>query len=294
MDRARIEAVVQAVLKELSGSLAAAGASPPPREETGGLHIDLPDPTVPENRRRPGLTNPSDADGLRALMASTSARIGVGRAGPRPRAGSLLLFQADHAITQDALMRDVDSGLLEELGLFSVQTQVSDRQEYLLRPDLGRLLSPEARTTIQARCTKAPQVQIVVGDGLSAAAIEANLREILPVLMQGLQSAGLSTGTIFFVRFARVGLMNDINAILDAQVIVLLIGERPGLGRAESMSAYLGFRPQPESTDADRNVICNIFDGGTNPLEAGAAVVQLVQEMIANQASGVKLKLATA
>jgi ethanolamine ammonia-lyase small subunit len=294
MDRARIEAVVQAVLREISGSIDAAGASPPLREAPGGLHIDLSDPTALENRRRPGIAHPNDAEGLRALMASTSARIGVGRAGPRYRTGSLLLFQADHAVTQDALMRDVDPGLLEELGLFSVQTQVSDRETYLLRPDLGRLLSPEARTTIEERCTKAPQVQLVVGDGLSAAAIEANLREILPVLMQGLQSAGLSIGTPFFVRFARVGLMNDINTIIDAQVIVLLIGERPGLGRAESMSAYLGFQPRPESTDADRNVICNIFDGGTNPLEAGAAVVQLVQEMIAHQTSGVKLKMATA
>jgi ethanolamine ammonia-lyase small subunit len=294
MDRARIEAVVQAVLKEISGSLAGSGASPPPLEEAGGLHIDLPDPTVPENRKRPGLANPSDADGLRALMASTSARIGVGRAGPRYRTGSLLLFQADHAITQDALMRDVDPGLLEELGLFAVQTQVSDREAYLLRPDLGRLLSPEARATLAERCTKAPQVQLVVGDGLSAAAIEANLREILPVIVQGLRSAGLSIGTPFFVRFARVGLMNDINTVLDAQVVVLLIGERPGLGRAESMSAYLGFQPRPESTDADRNVICNIFDGGTNPLEAGAAVVQLVQEILTRKASGVKMKLAAA
>jgi ethanolamine ammonia-lyase small subunit len=294
MDRARIEAVVQAVLREISGSVAVAGASSPPREAQDGLHIDLPDPTALENRRRPGIKHPSDEDGLRALMASTSARIGVGRAGPRYRTGSLLLFQADHAITQDALMRDVDPGLLEELGLFAVQTQVSDREAYLLRPDLGRLLSPEARATLAERCTKAPQVQLVVGDGLSAAAIEANLREILPVIVQGLRSAGLSIGTPFFVRFARVGLMNDINTVLDAQVVVLLIGERPGLGRAESMSAYLGFQPRPESTDADRNVICNIFDGGTNPLEAGAAVVQLVQEILTRKASGVKMKLAAA
>jgi ethanolamine ammonia-lyase small subunit len=294
MDRARIEAVVQAVLKEISGSVAAPDVSPPLPEAPGGLHIDLPDPTVPEIRRRPGLAHPSDMDGLRALMASTPARIGAGRAGPRYRTGSLLLFQADHAITQDALMRDVDPGLLEELGLFTVQTQVADREAYLLRPDLGRLLSSEAGAIIEERCAKAPQVQLVVGDGLSAAAIEANLREILPVIVQGLGSAGLSIGTPFFVRFARVGLMNDINRILDAQVVVLLIGERPGLGRAESMSAYLGFRPQPDSTDADRNVICNIFDGGTNPLEAGASVVQLVQEMLTLQASGVKIKLAEA
>ena len=258
------------------------------------LQIDLPDPTVPEARTRPGVKNPVSAEALESMVASTTARIGVGRAGPRYRTASLLLFQADHAVTQDALMRDVDSRLLSEFGLFTVQTSITGgKQQYLLRPDLGRLLSDEAKRTIAAKCTPGANIQLCVGDGLSAAAIEANLRTIFPIIKQGAQAARLTFGTPFFIQYCRVGVLNDIGSILKPDIVILLIGERPGLGRAESMSAYMAFRPKPGDTDADRDVVCNIFDnGGTNPLEAGAVVIQLAQKMLKYQASGVKLKLA--
>ncbi|HHY56498.1 MAG TPA: ethanolamine ammonia-lyase subunit EutC [Chloroflexi bacterium] len=309
MDDAKLAAIVEVVVKELlaTGAIAApaTSATPPVIEPpvvatatlTSGpaLTIDLPDPTTPERRYAPGVRQPADPDGLRALIAATTARIGVGRTGPRYTTASLLLFQADHAITQDALYRDVDPRLLSELGLFSVETRITGgKQEYLLRPDLGRQLSDEAKRLIRERCAKNPAVQLVVGDGLSAAAIEANLRQILPVIKQGVQAAGLSFGTPFFVKHCRVGVMNDIGELLQPEVLILLIGERPGLGRADSMSAYMAYRPKPGDTDADRDVICNIFEGGgTNPLEAGAFVVQLAQKMRRHQASGVKLKLAT-
>ena len=113
----------------------------------------------------------------------------------------------------------------------------------------------------------------------------------MPVLEQGLNSAGLSVGTPFFVKNARVGLLNDVNGIVDARVCAILIGERPGLARAQSMSIYLGYRPRSASTDANRDAICNIYEGGLNPLEAGAHAVQLIQRMIRDKASGVGLKL---
>lgn len=258
------------------------------------LTIDLPDPTAAERRRISLIDQPADPSGLLALLDATTARIGVGRAGPRYTTASLLLFQGDHAVTQDALYRDVDPALIEELGLFSVETAITGgRQEYLLRPDLGRQLCDEARRTISARCVKDPAVQVVVGDGLSAAAIEANLRQILPVIRSGVTAAGLSLGTPFFIKHCRVGVMNDIGELVRPEVLILLIGERPGLGRAESMSAYMAYRPQRGDTDADRDVLSNIYDdGGVNPLEAGAYTVQMAQMMLRLQASGVKLKLA--
>ncbi len=260
----------------------------------GDLQIDLPDPAANELRFTPRVKNPKDAQGLRALMASTTARIGVGRAGPRYSTASLLLFQGDHAVTQDALYRDVDQKLLDEFNLFTVQTKITGgKQEYLLRPDLGRLLNDDAKRMINEKCQKNPNVQLVVGDGLSAAAIEANLRQIFPVIKQGVQTAGLTLGTPFFIKYARVGVMNDVGELIGPDVVILLIGERPGLGRAESMSAYMGYKPKYGDTDADRDVVCNIFEnGGTNPLEAGAFVVQIAQKMRKHQASGVKLKLA--
>ena len=317
MDDAKLAAIVDAIVRELkeSGAVKQVPASsrdfapasvpqtitPPSvvpvnsRPSTSGsnLNIDLPDPTLPEFRNKPRIKNPKDVQGLNALMASTSARIGVGRAGPRYSTASLLLFQGDHAITQDALYRDVDQKLLDEFNLFTVQTKVTGgKQEYLLRPDLGRLLNDDAKRTINEKCQKNVNVQLVVGDGLSAAAIEANLRQIFPVIRQGLQSANLTFGTPFFIKYARVGVMNEVGDIIKPDVVVLLIGERPGLGRAESMSAYMGYKPKYGDTDADRDVVCNIFEnGGTNPLEAGAFVVQIAQKMRKNQASGVKLKM---
>jgi len=316
MDDAKLNAIADAIVRELkqSGAVKSAGSdsalpasvstasasSPtiPVKPQSlisnsllSSLSIDLPDPTL--SRTTPRVKNPKDADGLRALMASTTARIGVGRAGPRYSTAELLLFQGDHAVTQDALYRDVDQKLLDEFKLFTVQTKVTGgKQEYLLRPDLGRLLNDDGKRIINEKCQKNVNIQLVVGDGLSAAAIEANLRQIFPVIRQGVQTAGLTFGTPFFIKYARVGVMNDVGELIKPDVVILLIGERPGLGRAESMSAYMGYKPKYGDTDADRDVVCNIFEnGGTNPLEGGAFVVQIAQKMRKNQASGVKLKM---
>jgi ethanolamine ammonia-lyase small subunit len=307
-DEQDFERIVAAILAELetTGALrpkpleiplpihpAMAPSSQSTEPQLDSLLIDLSDPTAPEKRMLPGVEAPVSADSLPALMSTTSARIGVGRAGSRPLTSTNLLFLADLAITQDTLVRDVDEHLLQEMGLFTVQTCISGgKAEYLLRPDLGRQLSEGSKKLIRERCLANPQVQICVGDGLSAQAIEVNLRKIMPVMQQGFQSAGLSLGTPFFIKYCRVGVMNDIGDLLHPEVLLLLVGERPGLGRAESMSIYMGLRPQAGLSDAERDVICNIYDqGGTNPLEAGAYAVQLAQKMIRLQASGVKLKL---
>src|SRR3989338_8643391 len=187
MDDAQINAIVEAVVKELMagqgqstvpGPQSQVGVSVPTPQPTPtptldlgrgtvDLVIDLPDPTVPEFRYQPRVHNPRDPEALKSLIASTTARIGVGRAGPHYNTFSLLLFQADHAVTQDALYRDVDQKLLDDLGLFTVQTNIiGGKQEYLLRPDLGRQLDDEARRTVQEKCVKSPNLQLVVGDGL--------------------------------------------------------------------------------------------------------------------------------
>ncbi|MBX7235045.1 MAG: ethanolamine ammonia-lyase subunit EutC [Caldilineales bacterium] len=302
MEQAKIDAIVQAVLAELGqkgGSAAPTIAAPPAisaplAAAAGGLVIDLPDPTRPEARRAIGVEHPCNPDGLRNLAATTTARLAVGRAGPRPKTRTLLLFQSDHGVTQDAIYGEVSEAAKQKFNLFTVQTQVADRGQYLLRPDLGRRLSDEAKKLVADRCAKKPQVQIVVGDGLSAAAIDNNLPQIFPVIEQGLKAAGISMGTPFFIRFARVGVINDVNEIIGADMVLLLIGERPGLGVADAMSAYMGWRPAAGKTDANRDVICMITNaGGTNPLEGGAYVVELIKKTLKFQASGVELKLKT-
>jgi ethanolamine ammonia-lyase small subunit len=231
------------------------------------ISIDLPDLTLPEHRSKPRLQNVQHADALPALIASTTARIGVGRAGPRYTTSSLLLCQGDHAITQDALMRDVAQHVLDDLDLFTVHTKITGgKPEYLLRPDLGRHLSDVGRQIIEARCIPSPQIQLVVGDGLSATAVETNVYALLPALRQEAETVGLSVGTPFFIKHCRVGVLNDIGEVLKPEVIILLIGERPGLGRAASLSAYMAYRPTAGDTDADRDVVSNIYaNGGTDP-----------------------------
>jgi ethanolamine ammonia-lyase small subunit len=308
-----IRSIVAAVLAELSAEPASSGrpeasqpssataGSPVPatgqqpvsvQSSVGQPSIEVPDPTVPAERARIGVSNPANASGLANLAASTSARLAVGRAGPRPPTRAVLLFGADHAVTQDAIFGDVPTELLEKFGLFTVQTKVTSQDEFLLRPDLGRMLDDDAKKLVSERCVKRPQVQVVVGDGLSAAAVTNNLPQIYPVIEQGLAGAGLSLGTPFFVRYARVGVMNDINDIVQADVVALLIGERPGLGVADALSVYSGWRPTAGKTDAHRDVICMITaNGGTNPLEAGAFVVEHVKNVLSHQASGVELRL---
>jgi ethanolamine ammonia-lyase small subunit len=229
------------------------------------LIIDLPDPT-----------------------ARMTARIGLGRAGARPRTRAQRVFDADHAITQDALAETVPTELLEELGLFSVDSAAPDRETYLLRPDLGRRLSEAAMETLRANITPGADVQVFVSDGLSARAVTVNLPELLPALRIALAERGLRVGPPFFVRLGRVGLLNAVNAIADAQVVVILVGERPGLGRADALSAYLGFRPQVDSTDADREVICNIFPGGLPPHEAAQRIAEQIIAILSAGTSGVR------
>ncbi|MCX6055553.1 MAG: ethanolamine ammonia-lyase subunit EutC [Chloroflexi bacterium] len=315
MDEAKVNQIVETIMQELiaAGVVPKVSSSDPeiPRKDPSPLvvaskisgseieraersvNIDLPDPAMDEFRYHPRVLNPLDPAALKNLIASTTARIGVGHAGPRYKTSSQLLFQGDHAITQDAIYREIDPKILSEFNLFSVQTKVTEgKEQYLLRPDLGRQLSEEAKKVISEKCTKNPAIQLVVGDGLSTTAIEANLRQIYPLLLQGFQSAGLNFGTPFYVKYCRVGVMNDIGDILQPEVVILLIGERPGLGRADSMSAYMGYKPKTGDNDANRDVICNIFEnGGTNPLEAGAYIVQFAQKMLHYKTSGVKLKL---
>jgi ethanolamine ammonia-lyase small subunit len=302
MENEKFEFLIAEVIKrlELEGLIGRAGTGQKlehrvdASQQMKSLTLDLHDPTRVEYRARPLVDKPLDPEALLALMNATSARLGVGRAGVRPKTDSLLLFQSDFAISQDALYKEVNPDLLKKLGLFTVNTLISEgKTQYLLRPDLGRSLSDEAKTILTAKCIKNPNIQICVGDGLSASAIEANLEKMYPVLQSGCQAAGLTVGTPFFIQNCRVGVMNDIGDIIHPDVLILLIGERPGLGRAESMSAYMGYQPQSGHSDADREVICNIFDnGGTNPLEAGAYTIQLAQDMIKRQGSGVRTKVA--
>ena len=235
------------------------------------------------------ISNPFNADAVKTMMGSTPARIGIGRAGARPKTMSLLRFLADHAVAQDAVFLDVSEEFLQRMNLMSVQSAATSKDEFLQRPDLGRRLSAEAAKTIADKCEKNVQVQILIVDGLSSTAIEANIPDLLPALMQGLKSAGIKVGAPFFVKYGRVWVQDHVASIINTDVIISLIGERPGLGTAESLSAYMIYRPDENTVEADRTVISNIHKGGIPSAEAGAHLTDVIKQILAAKASGVKL-----
>lgn len=237
------------------------------------------------------VPNPADAKGYLKMKESTPARLGIWRAGPRYKTETALRVRADHAAAQDSVFSDVSEEFLKEMNLFSVKTECKDKDEFITRPDLGKKITEEGIKVIKDKCKMRPQVQIYVSDGLSSAAIEANIRDVLPAMIQGLEGYRISVGTPFFVKNGRVGVMDVVSEIVEADVTCVLIGERPGLVTAESMSAYIAYKATVNMPEARRTVVSNIHKGGTPPVEAGAHISDIIKLMLEKKASGVDLKL---
>ncbi len=202
----------------------------------------------------------------------------------------------DHAAAKDAvraevdLMADFGVDFVTRYGFFEIRTCASSKEEYLLRPELGRALAATAREELLSRCTPGADIQVVIADGLSAAAVRVQVPALLPGLEAESARRGWQMGQPFFVRYGRVGLMNDVGLILDPKVVVLLIGERPGLATAESLSAYIAFRPRPGDDDSRRNLISNIHARGIPPDQAAARIANLAESMMRLCLSGVAIK----
>lgn len=236
------------------------------------------------------------AQALAALRARTPARLAIGRAGPAYSTATQLELREDHAVAVDAvrweldLVRDFGQDFLDRSGLFEIATLAIDKSQYLQWPERGRTLGSEARAQMLEQCSTGADLQVAIGDGLSAAAVAAQVPALLPLLEAGARRRGWSFGRPFAIRYCRVGVLNDIGAVLDPGVVVLLIGERPGLATAESLSAYMAYRPRPGHTDAQRNLVSNIHARGINPLTAAERILALAEQMRQQQTSGVAIK----
>ncbi|MFW6000775.1 MAG: ethanolamine ammonia-lyase subunit EutC [Halanaerobium sp.] len=237
------------------------------------------------------VDNPENKEAFLKLKENTSARLGVGRAGPRYKTETLLRFRADHAAAMDAVFTDVSDELIKEMNLFKVKTLCRDKDEYLKRPDLGKKFSDETLAEIHDKCDLNPQVQIYAADGLSSTAIEANLKDIFPAIKQGLEGYNITIGTPFFVQYGRVASMEPISKCLDADVCCVLIGERPGLATAESLSCYMAYKAEIGMPESRRNVISNIHADGTPAVEAGAHIADVIKAMLEQKTSGLDLEI---
>jgi ethanolamine ammonia-lyase small subunit len=230
------------------------------------------------------------------LRDLTPARVGLGRSGASMPTKALLEFTLDHARARDAVHAAFDipamiSGL-GDLGLEAceVASCVRNRKDYLRRPDFGRMLDPDSAQRLAGRAGSACRLAIVVGDGLSPTAVHAHAIELVRSLIARLAAGRIEIDHAVVASGARVALGDEIGAILRARMIVMLIGERPGLSAPDSLGAYLTFAPRVGLTDAERNCVSNIHGSGLGYDEAAFKIAWLIGEGLARQVTGVALK----
>lgn len=221
----------------------------------------------------------------------TTALLGIGHVGTRYATDVVLQFQAELAVAHAAVGTELPDHWGEEHGFVAVKSRVTNHREFLLRPDLGRRLDEASLAKVRARCTKGVDVQIIVADGLSAVACMQTGKQLADLVAAQCAARGLSTGTPIAARYARVWLEDEIGHEVDAKVAMILLGERPGLGTGDGLSAYVVFGPKLGNTDGDRNMISNIHQRGIVPELAAQRLAAFAQTMIAQHKSGVQLDL---
>jgi len=253
-------------------------------------------PPEDDKLARPDSPEADLSEIVKKVRAQTPARLLAGRSGAAYRTNTQLELREAHAATRDAvraelnLLTDLGQDFVRKWNLFEVCSRAATKDEYLLRPDLGRHLNDASRTEVTQRCTSGRDFQIVIGDGLSVTAVALQVPRLLPLLCEGAKMRGWNVGEIFVIRYCRVGILNEIGELLRPKVAVLLIGERPGLATAESLSAYMAYRPKTSDTDANRNLISNIHARGVIAEQAAQRILNLAAAMMKIQKSGFQLR----
>lgn len=242
------------------------------------------------------LSPPDWPEMVRRIRARTPARILVGRAGAAYRTGTLMDLRLAHAAARDAVRAELDlettfsPAFVRQWKLFEVRTKAASKQEYLMRPDLGRHFDDASRAELMRRCPAGCHLQVAIGDGLSVPAVSSQVAPLLPLLYEGAKARGWKVDQTFVIHYCRVGILNEIGELLSPQVALLLIGERPGLATAESLSAYMAYRPDQTHTDANRNLISNIHARGVSSQQAAARILNLAAQMMKVRVSGCRLR----
>lgn len=298
MNKEELSALVREVLASMEDApMVKGGAYKPtqPQPEQENTHFQpgdfVPDVTKLNLRELYLVEDPADGEKFRRMKEKTPARLGVGRAGPRYKTLTMLRFRADHAAAQDAVWSELDADFAKAHDLLPTKTRCESKEEYLTRPDLGRCFDEHNAKAIKGVIDTAPQVQIVVGDGLSSAAIAANAMDCLATIKDGLKARNIRTGKDIFVKYCRVGAGDAVGDITGCELVCVLVGERPGLVTDKSMSAYITYRPHTGVSESSRTVVSNIHAQGTPAVEAGAYIAELIETILKKKVSGVGLHL---
>lgn len=298
--------------EELSALVAEiiAGLGKEPMVKASDYKPTCPDPQPVQHHFQPGdfvpdvtqlnlrelylIDDPANGEKFRQMKMKTPARLGCGKAGARYKTLTMLRFRADHAAAQDAVWSELDADFAKEHDLLPTKTRCENKDEYLTRPDLGRCFDEHNAKAIKGVVDTPPRVQIVIGDGLSSAAIAANAIDCMEALKDGLKTRGISTGKAIFVKFCRVGAGDAIGDITGCELVCVLVGERPGLVTDKSMSIYITYKPHTGVSESSRTVISNIHAQGTPAVEAGAYAAELIEKILQKKVSGVGLHLENA
>ncbi|QKG58599.1 ethanolamine ammonia-lyase subunit EutC [Hymenobacter sp. BRD128] len=237
-----------------------------------------------------------EPDPWAGLRAFTAARIALGRTGTSVPVREALAFRLAHAHARDAVYSALASDQivkeLAEMGLsaLQVQSRAATRQQYLQRPDLGRQLAEAARAALASQAAGECDVAVVLADGLSATALNTHALPLLRRLVPDLQKAGFRLAPLVLAGQARVALGDEIGQLLRARLVLVLIGERPGLSAPDSLGAYFTYGPRPGLTDEARNCVSNIRPAGLGYAAASDKLFFLLREALRRQLSGVGLK----
>ncbi len=221
----------------------------------------------------------------------TTALVGIGHVGTRYATDVVLQFQAELAVAHAAVATELPLGWAESMGLLPLTSRVTSHAEFLLRPDLGRRLSEESVARLRQQARRSVVIQPILADGLSAHACMKSGMELLSALTHACEERGWSVGTPMCAKFARVWLEDEIGQEVDAKIAMILLGERPGLGTGDGLSAYLVHEPRIGKKDGDRNMMSNIHARGTPPAQAARKLAALAAAMLEQRTSGVSLDL---
>ncbi|KAB7730869.1 ethanolamine ammonia-lyase subunit EutC [Rudanella paleaurantiibacter] len=239
---------------------------------------------------------PVETDEWTALKAFTEARIALGKTGVSVPVRASLAFRLAHAHAKDAVYSALDTDALMqalaplELPVYWLQSRAEHRDMYLQRPDYGRQLAPQSAEALREIAAQPADVAIVVADGLSATAVNLYAGTVVQGLVQASRDQGFTLAPLTLVEQGRVAIGDEIGHLLNARMVVMLIGERPGLSSADSLGAYLTFAPAPGLTDERRNCISNIRQQGLPPAMAVEKIMYLVSEAFRLKLTGVALK----
>ncbi|MBC7792913.1 MAG: ethanolamine ammonia-lyase subunit EutC [Clostridia bacterium] len=235
------------------------------------------------------IDNPADETVIERLVGSSPSQIAVGHRGLRFKTDLYLRMREGHADAKDAVRSEVPDDWANDHGLRPLKSRCEHRDEYLLYPNHGRRLDDASLSAIADLRGSRPDVQLIIGDGLSPNAVVKNGTESLQELHRALGAAGMQTGQDLYVKFARIGVADEIGVAVEARSTVIVVGERPGLGTGDSLSFYIAVAPKLDQDNAEKNCISNVRQIGIKPHEAADLTVGILKRALELGRGGVAL-----